>query len=159
MKKIINPWQDKDIFHCIGCSKENPIGLNLEFYDNGDEILAFWTPDKNYEGYVNIVHGGIQSTLHDEIASWVIYTKGETAGVTTELNVKFLKSVFADGGQLKITGRIIEQNRKFIKLKTQLLNTEDELCSEAEVVYRVFPTHVAMEKMHYPGVEAFYEKS
>lgn len=157
MKKIVNPWQDTDIFNCIGCSHSNAIGLKLEFFDTGDEIISFWNPDKNYEGYLNVVHGGIQSTLHDEIASWVIYTKGETAGVTTELNVRFLKTVYADGGELKISGKLIKQDRKTMTLETKLFNKEGDLCSEAVVVYRVFPPKVAMAKMHYPGVSAFYE--
>lgn len=157
MIKIINPWKDKAIFHCIGCSEKNPIGLKLAFYDNDTEIVSYWNPDKNYEGYINVVHGGIQSTLHDEIASWVVYTKGKTAGVTTELNVRFLKAVYADGGQLKITGKLVKIERKFMTIETQLFNTTGELCSEATVVYRVYSQQMAMAKMHYPGVDAFYE--
>ena len=155
MIKIINPWQGEDIFHCIGCSTKNPIGLKLDFFDNGDEIVAYWNPNKDYEGYINVVHGGIQSTLQDEIASWVIYTKGETAGVTTELNVKFQKTVYADGGELKITGKLIKKDKKFMTIETKIFNKEHELCSSGEVVYRVFPANVAKAKMHYPGVEAF----
>ncbi|MBI9067417.1 MAG: PaaI family thioesterase [Salinivirgaceae bacterium] len=158
MKKIINPWKDKDIFSCFGCSEKNKFGLHLEFFDNGEGIECTWLPNKEYEGYINTLHGGIQSTLHDEIASWVIYTKGATAGVTTELNVKFLKGVLVDEGEIKITGQLIEKDKKYMTIHTKLFNSKDELCSEAKVVYRVFSPQVAMAKMHYPGVEAFYEK-
>ena len=129
----------------------------MEFFDDGEGLVCNWLPESRFEGYVNTLHGGIQSTMHDEIASWVIYVKGETAGMTTELNVKYHKSVLVDKGKIKITGKIIEQDRRFIKVHTQLFNNNNELSSEAEVTYRIFPQRMAIEKMHYPGVEAFYE--
>ena len=159
MRKIINPWQGKGIFTCFGCSDNNKFGLQMEFFDDGEGLTCNWLPTGHFEGYVNTLHGGIQSTIHDEIASWVVYVKGETAGMTTELNVKFLKSVLVDKGEIKIIGKIIEQDRRFIKIHTQLFNNDGDLCSEGEVTYRVFPQKLAIEKMHYPGVEAFYEKA
>ena len=157
MKKIINPWHGKGVYTCFGCSDDNKIGLHMEFYDDGEGLVSKWVPGKYYEGYVDTLHGGIQSTMHDEIASWVVYTKGETAGFTTELNVKFLKHVLVSQGEITIKGKIIERNRKFIKMHTQLFNNSGELCSEATVTYRVVTPEVAKQKMHYPGVEAFYE--
>lgn len=158
MRKIINPWKNKRLFHCFGCDDTNPIGLKMEFYDDGEQLICDWVPNKNYEGYIDTLHGGIQSTLHDEMGSWIVYTKGETAGMTTELNVRFLKSVNIDGTSIKLVGKITEQNRRFITMHTQLLNSENEVCSEADVVYRVFPQSVAIAKLHYPGTAAFYEE-
>lgn len=157
MRKIINPWAGKGVYSCFGCADDNSIGLHLHFYDDGEGLVCNWTPGKNHEGYINTLHGGIQSTLHDEIASWLVYVKGQTAGMTTELNVKFFKSVLVSDGEIKITGRIKQHERKFIKMHTQLFNKKGELCSEAEVVYRVLSQQMAIEKMHYPGVDAFYE--
>lgn len=157
MRKIINPWAGKGLYTCFGCADDNNIGLHMQFYDYGEGLLCNWKPNRNYEGYTNTLHGGIQSTMHDEIASWVVYVKGETAGMTTELNVKYLKSVMVNQGDIKITGTIKEKDRRFIKVQTQLFNNAGDLCSEGEVVYRVFPQKMAIEKMHYPGVEAFYE--
>lgn len=39
MKKIINPWRNHDGYNCFGCSPDNPIGLHLEFYEDGDYIV------------------------------------------------------------------------------------------------------------------------
>jgi uncharacterized protein (TIGR00369 family) len=157
MRKIINPWKGKDTFNCFGCDDRNPIGLKLEFYENGDELVCHWNPAKNYEGYVNTIHGGIQSTLHDEIASWTIYVKGETAGVTLELNVKFVKAVLVSNGLVKLTSRVKSHSKKTMTLETKLFQ-KNELCSEAEVTYRIFTPELAKAKMHYPGIEAFFEK-
>lgn len=74
MKKIKNPWlglTDKG-YNCFGCSPENPYGLKMEFYEDGDDIVSFWTPGENYQGWMNTLHGGIQATLMDESAGWLI---------------------------------------------------------------------------------------
>lgn len=157
MRKIINPWKGKNIYHCFGCDEENETGLHMQFWDDGDKVVCNWEPKKKFEGYKNTLHGGIQSTMHDEIASWVIYTKGETAGMTTDLHVQYKKSVLIDQGPIRITGQIKEQDRRFIKVHTQLFNQQNELCSEGLVTYRIFPKELAISKMHYPGIEAFYE--
>ena len=157
MKKIVNPWNGKGIFTCFGCSDNNKFGLHMHFFEDKDELICNWLPDNRYAGYVNTLHGGIQSTMHDEIASWVIYVKGETAGMTTDINIKYLKSVKTNEGEIKITGKIIEKDKRYITVLTQLFDNKGELCSKGEVRYRIFSQKLAIEKMHYPGVKAFYE--
>lgn len=73
MKKIRNPFalHKSQDYNCFGCSPDNEIGLNLEFWDTGDEIITQWMPDNKFVGYKNVLHGGIQATIMDEIASWV----------------------------------------------------------------------------------------
>ena len=47
MKKIINPWRHHPEYNCFGCCPENPIGLHMEFYEDGDYIVSTWHPEKN----------------------------------------------------------------------------------------------------------------
>lgn len=32
MRKIKNPWMDKEGYNCFGCSPDNPIGVHMEFF-------------------------------------------------------------------------------------------------------------------------------
>ena len=60
MKKIINPWRNHEGYNCFGCSPDNPIGLHMEFYEDGDYVVSTWHPEhrstlslrsaKNYQG-------------------------------------------------------------------------------------------------------------
>ena len=59
MKKIINPWRNHEGYNCFGCSPDNPLGLHLEFYEDGDYIVSTWHPEHNYQGWVDTMHGGI----------------------------------------------------------------------------------------------------
>ena len=82
MKKIINPWEGLDGYMCFGCAPNNPLGLHMEFFEDGDDIVAFWKPQGTYQGWLRTLHGGIQTTLMDELAGWVVLRKLQTSGVT-----------------------------------------------------------------------------
>ena len=47
MRKIINPFVELDGFECFGCSPKNPIGMHLEFYEDGDSETHQCVP-KNF---------------------------------------------------------------------------------------------------------------
>ena len=114
MKKIINPWSDMEGYMCFGCSPENPAGLHMEFYEDGDDIVAFWKPSQFVQGWINTLHGGIQSVLVDELGAWVIVRKLQTAGVTSRLEMRYIKSISTNEPQLTIRGRITEQKRNAV---------------------------------------------
>ena len=52
---------------CFACGTENPIGLNLQFYSEGSAVCTEISLNKVYEGWEGIAHGGIVSTLLDEV--------------------------------------------------------------------------------------------
>lgn len=159
-KRIINPYtaiKSPDEYLCFGCSPYNKNGLKLDFFDRGEnEIGCWWKPEKQFEGFHNVLHGGIQATLHDELAAWAVYTKCNTSGVTKSLKIEYLKPVFLSNGKILITATIEELTEKTARLSTKLYNAEEVLCSGGEIVYFIFPEAVARRKHMYPGVNAFY---
>ena len=68
MKKIINPWEGLDGYMCFGCAPRNPMGLHMEFSEDGDDIVAYWEPEAHYQGWLNTLHGGIQECTKSESA-------------------------------------------------------------------------------------------
>lgn len=157
MRKIINPYSNLEGYNCFGCSPNNPIGLNMEFFEDGEYVVSNWEPKKHLTGYGNILHGGIQSTILDEIASWVVYTKVKTAGVTATLNIKYKNTVFTDKGKLKVQAKLVDLNKRFATIHAELMDHDGKVCAEAEVKYFIFPLEIAKQRFHYPGVEAFFE--
>lgn len=157
MKKLNNPFNKLPGYHCFGCSDGNHHGLKMEFYVEGEEVVSTWTPGHHFQGYFNILHGGIQSTLMDEIASWVVFVKVETGGVTSRLSTRFRKPVYLDEGPVKLRARLKEKGSRTATIEVKLYNNKQILCSESEVEYFLLPPDKASESMRYPGVEAFYE--
>lgn len=160
MKKIANPFVKHHPYDykCFGCSPANDIGLHLEFFDNGDDVVATWEPQKRFEGYFNVLHGGIQATILDEIAAWVVNVKCKTAGVTSSINVKYRQPIYMDGGLLTVKGRIDSVKRRLATIKAHIENGEGVVMAEAEVVYFLFGEEEAKTKYFYPGVDSFYEE-
>lgn len=50
--------------------------------------MAHFTPEQRHEGYTGVVHGGIVTTILDEVMAWALYAEGIWA-VTGELWVRF----------------------------------------------------------------------
>ena len=93
MKRIINPWRGMDGYRCFGCDPRSEQGLRMEFYEDGDRIVSRWKPRPEFQGWVDTLHGGIQATLADEISSWVVFRKFQTSGVTSRMEVRYLKPI------------------------------------------------------------------
>lgn len=145
MKKIINPYLAKEGYNCICCSPNNPVGLHLEFWEDGDDVLTKWNPSHNYQGWVNTLHGGVISMLMDEVAGWVINRKLQTTGVTTRLEVKYRKPVQTDETQVIVRGHIAQQRRNIVTIALTLENSKGEICNEGEAIYFTFGEDKARE--------------
>ena len=156
MKNIRNPFEDLKGFDCFGCCPDNPIGLKMKFVDEDEYVTCHWSPSKHLQGYVNVLHGGIQATLMDEIASWTVYVKAKTAGVTSSLNIEYLKPVFINRGPILLKGKLIGSDKRKATVNVELLNHENIICSKAVVDYYIFPEDVARQRYHYPGHENFF---
>ena len=135
MEKIKNPWVGLDGYKCFGCAPDNEHGLRLEFFEDGDDVVATWKPEPCYQGWLDTLHGGIQSTLMDELAGWVVFRKLQTAGVTSRLDARFLKSISTNEPFLTIRGRIKERKRAAVFIETEIYDSKGELCTRADIVY------------------------
>jgi uncharacterized protein (TIGR00369 family) len=159
MKKLRNPFAGLEGYNCFGCSPDNHSGLRLTFTEEGDEIVSVWTPHKSFQGYKNVLHGGIQATLLDEIASWVVYVKLKTAGMTSRLNVRYHKTVFADEGSLTLRARVREMRRNLADIDARLYNSQGVLCTDASVIYFTLTPERSRNELYYPAHEEFFPRT
>ena len=107
----------------------------MEFYEDGDDIVSYWHPERNYQGWVDTMHGGVLSTLIDETCGWVVTRKMQTSGFTTSLSVKFRKAVSTNELRLTIRANIVKQMRNLLFIHAEILNSQGELCVEGEATY------------------------
>ena len=145
MKKILNPYLGKPEYNCVCCAPGNPVGLHLEFWEDGDDVLTVWTPGVNYQGWVNTMHGGILSTLIDEVCGWVVTRKLQTSGYTVQLNVKFRKAIPTTEPVLTIRAKVAKQMRNLVYINAEITNSKGELCNEGEAVYFLMNQEKAKE--------------
>ncbi len=153
MKKIINPWKGLKGYYCFGCSPENPMGVKMEFYEDGDEIVSFWKPKPEYQGWLDTLHGGIQAVLLDEICAWVIVRKLQTTGVTSKMETRYRKSISTNDTLLEIRASIQEQKRNIILVKATIYNSAKEICTEAVCTYFTFSKEKSQQEMFFISCE------
>ncbi len=123
---------------CFACGTANPIGLNLQFYLVGEELCSDITLVKNHEGWENMAHGGILSTLLDEVMSWTIITFKRVFFVTRKMEVKYIKPVMI-GTPLTVKGRIAEESNLKIKAKAEVCDQEGTVLTRARGEFIVLP--------------------
>jgi uncharacterized protein (TIGR00369 family) len=159
MRKIknIHLKDDPEKYRCFGCSPHNHQGLKLEFWEDGDELVSYWEPKAYLQSYPDVVHGGIQATLMDEIAGWVVYVKCGTVGVTADFSVKFKRPLASNKGQITVRARLLEQNKRLATISAWLLDPDGNVCSEASLRYFLMNEQQARENYNYPGVGAFFD--
>lgn len=153
--KLANPYLAVAGYDCFGCSPENPAGLAMQFEETERGVRSVWTPGEHNHGYPGILHGGVQATLVDECASWYVFVKLETSGVTAALDVRYHKPVRADAGPITIEAIGHEKLEKRTRITVEVVDAEGELCTTGYADYAVYSPAVAKKRMHYPGAEAF----
>jgi len=42
MREILNPYNKYNGYYCFGCAPNNEHGLQMTFYEDGDEIVSKW---------------------------------------------------------------------------------------------------------------------
>ena len=97
-------------YSCFACGTANPIGLNLQFYVSGKYVCSDVALGKNYEGWENMAHGGIVSTLLDEVMSWAVIYFKRIFFVTRSMRIKYLKPVPLET-PLTVKAYILEEKR------------------------------------------------
>lgn len=128
-------------YNCFACGTKNPVGLNLNFYRRGEYVCSDITLKKNYEGWENMAHGGIVSTLLDEVMSWSMIYFVRVFFVTRNIEIKFKKPVPVDM-LLTVKGKITEgKNNRLYKAKGLIQDQGNIILAKAEATYAVLPNN------------------
>lgn len=116
--------------YCFVCGPRNPIGLKLDFRFDGKTITTEFIPKKEHQGYLNIVHGGIISTLLDE-AMVKLAIAMDMPAVTARMDVR-LKKALAVGEKVNVEAGIIKETRKTIDAYARAVNGDNLVIAEAK---------------------------
>jgi uncharacterized protein (TIGR00369 family) len=99
---------------CFGCGKHNPIGLKLTFAEEDGVYIARFTPRAEHQSYDGTIHGGIISTLLDEVMGRYLYVNKGRNVATAKLEVRFRKPT-PIGQELTIRGWVVKERGKLIE--------------------------------------------
>ncbi|HEV8361510.1 MAG TPA: acyl-CoA thioesterase [Candidatus Thermoplasmatota archaeon] len=119
---------------CMVCGPENPQGLGVQFEIAGDHVEARWRVPTQVEGWPGLAHGGVFGALHDEAAAWAMIALACTTGVTTSMEVRFLKPLRL-GEEVVVRGRPEQVGARSGTFATEILLARGEAASTARTTY------------------------
>jgi acyl-coenzyme A thioesterase PaaI-like protein len=89
----------------------------------------------------------------DELGGWIVNRKLQTAGMSTDLRIKYRRPVpTGEGVTVEIRGRIKEMKRNFAFIETSL-SCEGQVCSVCEMTYYCFTKEKAESDFFFTGCE------
>jgi uncharacterized protein (TIGR00369 family) len=129
---------------CFVCGIENPIGLKLKFYtDDEGRCIARFRPKPEHQGYPGHLHGGIISTLLDEVMGRVLVSQNVWA-VTAHLEIKFAKPVPLDE-ELTVVGDLTRNRSRAYEARGEIRLPDGTVLAEGSGIYVVIPDEVVEE--------------
>ena len=119
---------------------DNPVGLKAQFYNmEDDSVMTKFQYSLNHQSFPQRVHGGLISTMLDELAARAYWVKDENIiGATLSMEVKFRRPVRYDEYVLG-KGIVISDSSKFFTSDVQILDLEGNVLANAIVKYIKLP--------------------
>ncbi len=125
-----------DDHYCFACGQDNPRGLQLhDFQFDGTCYWVQWEPLRYYQGWQNVVHGGIVATLLDEVMTRLLTTIGHSV-VTAELTVRYHQTAPMDQ-TLTAKSWLVSGKRRFYETRAELITAEGEIVASAKAKFIV----------------------
>lgn len=132
---------------CFGCGLENPEGLRIRIYRDGEKanrLVGTFHPRPTSTGFPNIVHGGAQFTVLDCMAGWVMFilrNPGRSVPLTTSATMRFKRAAVL-GEELRLSAEVVREPaspREPVGIRAEIRNGAGELLSEADFEYVMLP--------------------
>jgi len=129
--------------YCFGCSPVNPSGLQMNFFAGRDTVISNVTIPEHLCGWSNIAHGGVLTTILDEIMSWAALHFIKRITMTKSMNIEFIKPVYIHN-PLKAEGKVLEITGKHDALMEGILyNDKGVACAKSTANFAIFSPKVA----------------
>jgi uncharacterized protein (TIGR00369 family) len=123
--------------HCFACGTLNDHGLHLELHAEDGQCWTELTLPERFAGWEGIAHGGIVTTILDEVMAWALI-EHDHWGVTARMSVEFKRPVPV-GSRVRGEGRVVEAKRRVVTAAGRLLDADGQVLATSEGLYVAAP--------------------
>jgi len=129
---------------CYGCGADNPHGLHIKSFLEGDEAIGKWKAQAHHCSYPGFLNGGIACTLMDCHSAWTAFAlecrdngieigsgSDLASGWTRAMNIEFLKPVPLDAELILRAG--VTKRGKSSRTVSCSLHANGEECVRGEI--------------------------
>ncbi len=130
MKRIKQPNSD----WCFVCGRKNPVGLQMAFYDNGeDEVYSDYTVSDHYQGYPELVHGGILGSILDEVVARVSMIRDQHRFMMSVKQVVKYRCPVPVNTPLRVVGRVVRLRGRLGKAEGKIYLPDETVACDCEM--------------------------
>jgi len=137
---------NRDDHNCFGCSPSNSSGLRMRFFTDTEKVYSRVVVPPHLCGWDTMAHGGVISTILDEIMSWSAIYLTRRLILTKTMTVDFIRPVLIEQ-ELRVVGTVLERTgEREAVMEGKIFNSRDELCARSRGTFALF-TPEAIRKM------------
>lgn len=109
-----------DDHYCFVCGKNNETGLKLSFSSSQGKTVSEFSLQRNFQGYKEIIHGGIISAILDEAMIQAAMAEG-LSPVTVEMSVRFRHPLHAAQAAI-VEAELTRKDKRIIEARATILD-------------------------------------
>jgi acyl-coenzyme A thioesterase PaaI-like protein len=107
--------------NCFACGTLNSGGLGLALHVEPGRSWTELALDRRFEGWANVIHGGILCTILDEVMAWALVGE-DNWGLTASMAVRFRRPITV-GQRIRAEGWITRSRRRTVETASHILDT------------------------------------
>jgi acyl-coenzyme A thioesterase PaaI-like protein len=122
-------------YSCFVCGEANPLGLNLRFTTDGKIVQSRFVPRPEHIGFKYTIHGGLISTVLDELMVWACAVQTKRFAYCAELNVRFSQPL-RPGEESIVSAELVNNRRdRIYETKGEIRGPSGQLIASATGKY------------------------
>lgn len=122
---------------CVVSGDANPMGLDIQFFREGEEAVSHALLGPAFEGAPNRAHGGVVAAVFDDLMGFVL-TIHESPAYTAELKVRY-KRPTPVGEEIEFRARLVDRNGRRLHIEAEATDAAGTKIATAEGLFITIP--------------------
>ena len=122
---------------CVVSGDANPMGLDVQFFREGDEAVSRCVLGPAFEGAPNRAHGGVVAAVFDDLMGFVL-TIHESPAYTAELTVRY-KRPTPVGEEIEFRARLVDRKGRRLRIEAEAVDAAATTIATASGLFITIP--------------------
>ena len=122
---------------CVVSGDANPMGLDVQFFRDGDEAVSRVVLGAAFEGAPNRAHGGVVAAVFDDLMGFVL-TIHESPAYTAELTVRYRRPTPV-GEEIEFRARLVDRKGRRLHIEAEATDAADTKIATAVGLFITIP--------------------
>jgi acyl-coenzyme A thioesterase PaaI-like protein len=122
---------------CVVSGDANPMGLDVQFFREGDEAVSHAILGPAFEGAPNRAHGGVVAAVFDDLMGFVL-TIHESPAYTAELTVRY-KQPTPVGEEIEFRARLVDRRGRLLNIEAEATDAAGTKIATATGLFITIP--------------------